>query len=169
MPDLGWSELLVIGVVALIIVGPKDLPLLFRAVGRFMGKARGMAREFSNAMNDAAKQSGIDEVSKGLKTATNPIGSVMDSVRDTARDLGAGIDPSKYNPNSETGKLAERRSEETRKIQASTARAAAERKAREAREAAEFAERAEAELNTPPDECGSRPGESGSAQADGKT
>ena len=44
MFDLGWTELLVIGVVALIVVGPKDLPVLFRNVGRFMGKMRGMAR-----------------------------------------------------------------------------------------------------------------------------
>ena len=44
MLDLGWSELLVIGIVALIVVGPKDLPVLFRNLGRFMGKARGMAR-----------------------------------------------------------------------------------------------------------------------------
>ena len=58
MLDLGWSELLVIGIVALIVVGPKDLPVLFRNLGRFMGKARGMAREFSRAMNDAADESG---------------------------------------------------------------------------------------------------------------
>ena len=56
MFDLGWTELLVIGVVALIVVGPKDLPMLFRNVGRFVGKARGMAREFSRAMEDAAAE-----------------------------------------------------------------------------------------------------------------
>ena len=42
MFDIGWSELLLIGIVALIVVGPKELPGLFRTVGRFMGKARGM-------------------------------------------------------------------------------------------------------------------------------
>ncbi|MDE0112845.1 MAG: Sec-independent protein translocase protein TatB, partial [Albidovulum sp.] len=51
MFDIGWSELLIIGIVALIVVGPKDLPGMFRALGRFTGKMRGMAREFQRAMN----------------------------------------------------------------------------------------------------------------------
>ena len=51
MFDIGWSELMIIGVVALIVVGPKDLPMMFRKVGNFVGKARGMARDFQSAMN----------------------------------------------------------------------------------------------------------------------
>lgn len=66
MLDLGWSELLVIGVVALIVIGPKDLPHLFRSLGRFTAKARGMAREFTSAMEDAARDSGLDEAGKTL-------------------------------------------------------------------------------------------------------
>lgn len=144
MFDLGMSEMLVIGIVALIIVGPKDLPGLFRSVGRFVGKAKGMARDFSRAMNDAADETGIKDVAKGLKTATNPVGSVMDSVKKATSDLASSIDPTKYDPESETGKLAADRADSTRKIQASTARAAATRKAREAEEALAFADKAEA-------------------------
>lgn len=66
MFDVGWTELLLIGIVALIVVGPKDLPHLFHALGRFTAKARTMAREFSSAMNEAAKNSGIDEAAKSL-------------------------------------------------------------------------------------------------------
>ena len=147
MFDLGWSELLVIGIVALIVVGPKDLPVLFRQVGQFVGKAKGMAREFSQAMNDAADESGVREVSQGLnkslKAATNPIGSAMDGVKSATKSL-TDIDP-----DSETGKLAAERAENVKKIQASTARAAAERKQREATEALAKADEAEAKLTAP--------------------
>ncbi|QBX34792.1 twin-arginine translocase subunit TatB [Paracoccus liaowanqingii] len=71
MLDVGWTELLLIGIVALIVVGPKDLPHLFHALGRFTAKARGMAREFSSAMEDAAKGSGLDEASKSLRDVKN--------------------------------------------------------------------------------------------------
>ena len=146
MFDLGWSELLVIGIVALIVVGPKDLPMLFRNVGRFVGKARGMAREFSRAMEDAADEAGVSDIQKSFKTATNPMGSAMDSVKQATRDLTDSIDPTKFDPDSETGKLAADRAESAKKIQAATARAAAERKAKEAAEAMAKAEEAEAAL-----------------------
>ncbi|SFU05088.1 Sec-independent protein translocase protein TatB [Sedimentitalea nanhaiensis] len=156
MFDLGWTELLVIGIVALIVVGPKDLPVLFRNVGRFVGKAKGMAREFSSAMHDAAEESGVHDVAKGLKAATNPMASAMDGVKDAARDLTdsinpAKLDPSKYDPDSETGKLAAERAEKTKKIQAATARAAADRLKREAEEAQAKAAAAEAALAQEPE------------------
>ena len=149
MFDLGWTELLVIGVVALIVVGPKDLPVLFRNVGRWVGKARGMAREFSRAMNEAADDAGVSEISKGLKAATNPVGTAMDGVKDAARDLTKGIDPTKFDPESETGKLAADRAEAARKIQAATALKAAERRAKEAADELARAQEAEAALNAP--------------------
>ncbi|WP_372893434.1 Sec-independent protein translocase protein TatB [Rhodosalinus sp.] len=113
MLDLGWTELLVIGIVALIVVGPKDLPVLFRNVGRFMGKARGMAREFSRAMNDAAEESGVSEATRGFKDATKGfkdatsaksmgLDGVEESLRETAR----------WDPDSETAKLARDRAAE---------------------------------------------------------
>ncbi|WP_298841954.1 Sec-independent protein translocase protein TatB [uncultured Roseobacter sp.] len=138
MFDLGWTEMLVIGIVALIVIGPKDLPVLFRTIGQFVGKAKGMAREFSRAMNDAADDAGVKDMAKGLKAATNPVNSAMDGVKNAAADLG------KFDPDSETGKLSAERAEQTRKIQAATARAAADRKMREAQEAQEKAAALEA-------------------------
>ncbi|KIN72964.1 Sec-independent protein translocase protein TatB [Sulfitobacter guttiformis] len=144
MFDIGMTEMLVVGVVALIVVGPKDLPVMFRRVGQFVGKAKGMAREFSSAMNDAADQSGMREVSSGLskslKAASNPIGTAMDGVKDAASSL------TKVEPDSETGKLSAKRAEDVARIQAGTARAAAERKAREAAEALAKADELDASL-----------------------
>ena len=138
MFDLGWTEMLVIGIVALIVIGPKDRPVLFRTIGQFVGKAKGMAREFSRAMNDAADDAGVKDISKGLKAATNPVSSAMDGVKSAAADM------TKFDPESETGKLSAERAEQTKKIQAATARAAADRKMREAQEAQDKAAALEA-------------------------
>jgi len=84
MFDIGWMELMLIGVVALLVVGPKDLPEMFRQLGRITAKVRQMGREFSRAMEQAAKESGVDEVRRDLKAATNPVSSGMSSLKSAA-------------------------------------------------------------------------------------
>lgn len=86
MFDLGWTELLVIGIVALIVVGPKDLPVMFRTIGRFTGKARAMARDFTNAMNEAADESGMRDIQDTMRKATDPASFGTDAIRDAVRE-----------------------------------------------------------------------------------
>lgn len=85
MPSLSWMEMLVVGIVALIVIGPKDLPGMFRQVGQFVGKAKGMAREFSSAMNAAADESGINEINKTIKAAANPKKFGVDKIREASQ------------------------------------------------------------------------------------
>lgn len=82
--DLSWSELLVVGIVALIFIGPKDLPGMFREFGRFMAKVRAMGREFSRAMETAAKESGVKDVADDLRKISNPKSMGLDAMRNAA-------------------------------------------------------------------------------------
>jgi sec-independent protein translocase protein TatB len=89
MFDIGWSELLIIGVVALIVIGPKDLPEMFRTLGRFTAKAKGMAREFSRAMESAADETGVKGVAADLRKATSAKSMGLDAVKDAASKFEA--------------------------------------------------------------------------------
>ena len=89
MFDIGWTELMVIGVVALIVIGPKDLPEMFRTLGRFTAKAKGMAREFSRAMETAADEAGVKDVASGLRKMTSAKAMGLDAVKDAASKFEA--------------------------------------------------------------------------------
>jgi sec-independent protein translocase protein TatB len=67
MFDIGWSELLVIGVVAILVVGPKELPRLMRTFGHYLGKVRHMAADFQRQFEEAVRDSEIDEVRKAMQ------------------------------------------------------------------------------------------------------
>ncbi len=125
MFDIGWMELLLIGIVALIVVGPKELPQLFKTVGVFMGKARGMAREFQRSMEQAANESGLKEATRDLNEAAQGLNSIrkvnLDSATASARKYaenavtGAGkasaaprpVEPAKPAPEAPAAPVAE--------------------------------------------------------------
>jgi sec-independent protein translocase protein TatB len=67
LPEVGGLEYLVIAVVALIVVGPKDLPVMLRKVGQFVGKLRGMAAEFRASFDEMARQSELDDLRKEVE------------------------------------------------------------------------------------------------------
>jgi sec-independent protein translocase protein TatB len=115
MFGLGWSEMVLIGIVALIVIGPKDLPVMFRTLGQFTGKARQMAREFSRAMESAADDAGVKDITKTIKAAANPQKFGVDKLKE-ATDFKSAI-----KPGGETEKLSQERAEIRDKIQEATA------------------------------------------------
>lgn len=96
-PGVGGFEILVIGLVALLVVGPKDLPMLMRKVGQFVAKARGMANEFRASFDEMARQSELDDLRKeveALRTGQgmHPLGADAEAAfKDIRKDLEAPL------------------------------------------------------------------------------
>jgi len=105
MFDIGWTELLLIGIVALIVVGPKDLPRMFHTLGRFTAKAKAMAREFQDSMDEAAREAGVDDIASDLRKATSTKSLGLDKLSEAADKF------EKWEPGSPTAKRAGERAE----------------------------------------------------------
>ena len=88
MFDIAWSELFVILIVALVVVGPKDLPKLMRKVGQWTGRARSMADQFRRSFDDMARQAELDE----LRTQVNKMKSAVTNPMSEADYAALGID-----------------------------------------------------------------------------
>jgi sec-independent protein translocase protein TatB len=91
MFDIGWTELLVVATVAIIVVGPKDLPRMLRSFGRTMGQVRRMSndfkRQFDEALREAERESGLEETRKELQAVakSNPIASAKKDFESSMR------------------------------------------------------------------------------------
>lgn len=95
MFDIGWSEMMVILLVALVVIGPKDLPRVARTVGRWVGKGRAMAREFQKALEDMAKEAELDTVKKEIEKASRTdFGKAIEKSIDPGGELKTAFDPS---------------------------------------------------------------------------
>jgi sec-independent protein translocase protein TatB len=91
--DLGWSEILLIGTVALVFIGPKDLPKAMRVAGYWMRKARTLSREFQSSIDQMIREAELDEMRQELKKAAafdldkefhntiDPSGSLRESLK----------------------------------------------------------------------------------------
>lgn len=97
MFEVGWSELLVIAVVMIVVVGPKDLPNMLRTFGRTVAKLRAMAGDFQKQFNDALKEAELDDVKNSIDTlrGLNPMNEVrkqLNPFEQAAADVRAGVD-----------------------------------------------------------------------------
>lgn len=98
MFDVGWSELVVIGVVALVVIGPKELPGVIRNVGRAVGKLRTMAGDFRAQFDEAMREADLQDVQKtftdakdtamgAYSAATNPVGAIKDEIASSVTSI----------------------------------------------------------------------------------
>jgi sec-independent protein translocase protein TatB len=78
MFDIAWSELLIVGIVALIVVGPKDLPILLRKLGQFMSVIRRQAAEFRTQFDDAMREAELDQIRKDMEKVSTDLSSTVD-------------------------------------------------------------------------------------------
>lgn len=92
---LSWSHMLLVLVVALVVVGPKDLPKLMRKMGQWTAKARGMADQFRRSFDDMARQSELDELRKELDELRNarPLADVEQQFNEALTGPAVSLDP----------------------------------------------------------------------------
>jgi sec-independent protein translocase protein TatB len=88
---IGYTELVVIAIIAVIVIGPKDLPKVLRAFGKTMGKMRGMAREFQGHLDQAMKEAGLDEVKKEVQNLKKGVETETNAIRASASSAAASI------------------------------------------------------------------------------
>ncbi len=98
MFDIGWQELFLIGVVALIVVGPKDLPKVMRTAARLLNKARAMSREFQASLAEMAREAELDEVKRNVERAARfDLDKELRSAVDPTGKISAEFDPTEFN------------------------------------------------------------------------
>jgi sec-independent protein translocase protein TatB len=125
MFDFAWSELALIAVVALIVIGPKDLPRVMRVAGQWTRRARAIAREFQGSLDQMVREAELDEVKRHIDRATsfnveNEFRRTIDPTGDLQRSLNEPVMP---NPLAEPVKPVERAAIEEKSAEALEARA----------------------------------------------
>lgn len=88
-PGIGIPELLVILILALVVVGPKELPLMMRKLGRVVGQARSMAREFQRSFDELGREAEMEELKKEIQAlkSANPVGDVSRELKAAESEL----------------------------------------------------------------------------------
>ncbi len=92
MFDIGWQELFIVAVLALIVIGPKDLPRALRTMGRWVRKARTLAGDFRGGLDDAMREADLDDFKNEMESASGlDIGKEIENVIDPTGDLTGGL------------------------------------------------------------------------------
>lgn len=90
-PGIGAPELIVLAILALIVVGPKDLPMMFRRIGRFVGQARQMARDFQRSFDDMGREAEMSDLRREIEAlkSGNPVAKAKRDLDEVTRDLAS--------------------------------------------------------------------------------
>ncbi len=94
MFDIGWTEILIVLGIAIVVVGPKELPKVLRTVGKWRGKASAYARDFQRQIEDAADQTELDAVRKEIADANRELNEAKQKLGDQATDVKNNIEQS---------------------------------------------------------------------------
>ena len=95
MFDIGWQELFIVAVLALLVIGPKDLPRALRTMGKWVRKARTLAREFQGGLDDVMREAELDDVKDQLVSASGlDIGKEIENTIDPTGDISRDMDMS---------------------------------------------------------------------------
>src|ERR1700693_1645857 len=94
MFGLGWGEMVVIGIVALIAIGPKELPTVLRTLGQWMGKVRRMANEFQGQFQEALREAELSDLQKHADDWSSSVSNLanIDPLADTQKDIERAAD-----------------------------------------------------------------------------
>ena len=108
MFDLGWQEFLMVAVVLVLVVGPKDMPRIMRSFSQVMRKAKSMAREFTTSLEDVANEADVKKILQDVKEGEfDDVANLLDGdIKDVANDMkdAAGVDDIKRDVESVQGK-----------------------------------------------------------------
>lgn len=109
IPSFGFAEFLLLAIVALIVVGPKDLPRMMHAMGQFANKARRMANEFRASFDEIAKQAQIEELREEIETIKreNVVAKAVEELKDVEGDINEAIMRKTTNSNDQRNKSSE--------------------------------------------------------------
>lgn len=93
LPQFGLTEFMLVAIIALIVVGPKDLPMMMRKLGQFVARGKAMAREFQSAFDDIARQGELDELRKEIEEMRreNALTGAVDDLRKVESDINRKV------------------------------------------------------------------------------